>query len=84
MAKAKFERLNPQNSDSITHANLQAKRTPGSPKGKRKIESAEEKISISLTKTQKEELTLYSEQEHRSISSVIKLTLFKAGIISKV
>ena len=86
MAKAKFEKLsNHTTSDKqTTHADLQKKKGPGAPKGKRKKESAEEKITISLTKTQKEELIKYSEQEHRTVSSLIKLTLFKAGVISKV
>lgn len=88
MAKAKFDKLSTNsNEKATTHADLQNSKQskgPGAPKGPRKKESAEEKITISLTKTQKEELTEYSEEEHRSVSSLIKLTLFKAGIISKV
>lgn len=88
MAKAKFDKLSTNSNEKLTtHADLQntkKSRGPGAPKGARKKESAEEKITISLTKTQKEELSKYSEEKHRTVSSLIKLTLFKAGIISKV
>jgi len=87
MAKAKFDKLNSNTSkkEVTTHADLQSeKKSPGAPRGKRKTESADAKISISLTPTQKQELEEYSGKEHRSVSSVVKLTLFEKGIISKV
>lgn len=57
MAKAKFDRLSNNNNEEkeTTHADLQnsKSRGPGAPRGRRKKESAEEKITISLTKTQR-------------------------------
>lgn len=44
MAKAKFEKLNNSTDKQTTHADLQKKKGPGAPKGKRKKERSVRQI----------------------------------------
>ncbi|MGB3751911.1 MAG: hypothetical protein WA945_10115 [Arcobacteraceae bacterium] len=84
MAKAKFDKLiKPAQMEHVkTHKDFQKKK-PGRPIGsKLKKEQANASITIALTPTQKKELEEYSQNEMRSVGSVIKLLLVKNKIIT--
>jgi len=71
--------------DVETHSELQRYKKPGRPKGStKKGEVHDASITVSLAKSQKEDLEEYARKHQRSMSSIIKELLVEAGIIKPV
>ena len=85
MNKFKNINLNFEKEKIETHSELQKWKKPGRPKGStKKGEVHDASITVSLAKSQKKDLEEYARKHQRSMSSIIKELLVKAGIINPV
>ena len=81
----KFDKVNLEIEEVETHSELQRWKKPGRPKGStKKGEVHDASITVSLAKSQKEDLEEYARKHQRSMSSIIKELLVEAGIIKPV
>jgi len=81
----KFDKVSLEFEEVETHSELQRYKKPGRPKGStKKGEVHDASITVSLAKSQKEDLEEYARKHQRSMSSIIKELLVEAGIIKPV
>ena len=81
----KFDKVNLEIEEIETHSELQRWKKPGRPKGStKKGEVHDASITVSLAKSQKEDLEEYAIKHQRSMSSIIKELLVDAGIVKPV
>ncbi|WP_455756430.1 hypothetical protein [Sulfurimonas sp.] len=86
MAKAsidKYKKLNSDEKEKTTHADLQKKKPGRQPGSKTKEEQANVSLSVALTPSQKKQLVEYAQQDDRTAGYVIKKLLIKEGIIEE-
>jgi len=81
----RFDKVNLEIENIETHAELQKWKKPGRPKGSiKKGEVHDASITVSLAKSQKEDLEEYARKHQRSMSSIIKELLVESGIVKPV
>jgi len=81
----KFDKINLEVEEVETHSELQRYKKPGRPKGTfKKGQVHDASITVSLAKSQKEDLEEYARKHQRSMSSIIKELLVEAEIIKPV
>jgi len=81
----RFDKVNLEIENIETHSELQKWKKPGRPKGSiKKGEVHDASITVSLAKSQKEDLEEYARKHQRSMSSIIKELLVESGIVKPV